>query len=234
MPELGTLGSVRGALSNERPYRDLRNVGAKYPFERSHRFGGIQLNSGHGDDSPLSCSAADSSEKARIGRDLFSRSGDDRPAAKPATPLLSLRWTLSAHGACVWAQTPGLNGSRLFPATAPWVSAGLRWWRRDVCADSGALLRQALATIRRRTKCTRSVATLKGDCQQCLRLRVDGIIFIARRCAGSAQSISYVRSQLCEMCLKDGRINAATIADHIERHRVISKNSSSASFSRFV
>jgi hypothetical protein len=62
----------------------------------------------------------------------------------------------------VWARTPGLNGSRLFPATAPWVSAGLRWWRRDVCADSGALLRQALATIRRRTKCTRSVATLKG------------------------------------------------------------------------
>ena len=24
MPELGSLGSVRGALSNERPYRDLR------------------------------------------------------------------------------------------------------------------------------------------------------------------------------------------------------------------
>jgi hypothetical protein len=26
-------GSVRGALSNERPYRDLRNVVANYPFE---------------------------------------------------------------------------------------------------------------------------------------------------------------------------------------------------------
>ena len=35
MPELGPYGSVRGALSNERPYRDLRNVVAKYPFERS-------------------------------------------------------------------------------------------------------------------------------------------------------------------------------------------------------
>jgi hypothetical protein len=34
---LGPYGSVRGALSNERPYRDLRNVVANYPFERSHR-----------------------------------------------------------------------------------------------------------------------------------------------------------------------------------------------------
>ena len=41
MPEWGPLGSVRGALSNERPYRDLRNVGANYPFESSHRFPGI-------------------------------------------------------------------------------------------------------------------------------------------------------------------------------------------------
>jgi hypothetical protein len=31
---LGTLGSVRGALSNERPYRDLRYVVTKYPFTR--------------------------------------------------------------------------------------------------------------------------------------------------------------------------------------------------------
>jgi hypothetical protein len=38
MPELGPYGSVRGALSNERPYRDLRNVGAKYLFETSRRF----------------------------------------------------------------------------------------------------------------------------------------------------------------------------------------------------
>jgi hypothetical protein len=32
MPELGPYGSVRGALSNERPYRDLRNVEANYPL----------------------------------------------------------------------------------------------------------------------------------------------------------------------------------------------------------
>jgi hypothetical protein len=55
MPELGPYGSVRGALSNERPYRDLRNVVANYPFERSHGFPGIQPNSGLGDYSPLSC-----------------------------------------------------------------------------------------------------------------------------------------------------------------------------------
>src|SRR5262249_6527517 len=32
VPEWGPLGSVRGALSNERPYRDLRNVVPKYPL----------------------------------------------------------------------------------------------------------------------------------------------------------------------------------------------------------
>src|SRR5436190_5422850 len=55
MPELGPYGSVRGALSNERPYRDLRNVVANYPFESSRRFPGSQPNSGHGDHSRFSC-----------------------------------------------------------------------------------------------------------------------------------------------------------------------------------
>ena len=55
MPEWGPLGSVRGALSNERPYRDLRNVVAKYPFERWHRFPVIRPNSGHRDYSRSSC-----------------------------------------------------------------------------------------------------------------------------------------------------------------------------------
>ena len=35
MPELGPYGSVRGALSNERPYRDLRNPCASHVFEMS-------------------------------------------------------------------------------------------------------------------------------------------------------------------------------------------------------
>jgi len=59
MPELGPYGSVRGALSNERPYRDLRNVVANYPFENSRRFAGNQSNSGQGDHSRLSCNAGD-------------------------------------------------------------------------------------------------------------------------------------------------------------------------------
>ena len=38
---------------------ELRNVGAKYPFERSHRFLGIQPNSCHRDCSRLSCGVRD-------------------------------------------------------------------------------------------------------------------------------------------------------------------------------
>src|SRR5262249_6921120 len=49
VPEWGPLGSVRGALSNERPYRDLRNVVANYALEKSRRFAGNQPNSGHGE-----------------------------------------------------------------------------------------------------------------------------------------------------------------------------------------
>ena len=71
MPELGPYGSVRGALSNERPYRDLRNVDANYPFERSHRFAGIQPNSGFGDYSRLSCGVGDT----QLGRRPGSRQG---------------------------------------------------------------------------------------------------------------------------------------------------------------
>src|SRR5438552_4914173 len=36
---------------------EIRNVEANYPFERLHRFAGIQPNSGFGDHSRLSCSA---------------------------------------------------------------------------------------------------------------------------------------------------------------------------------
>ena len=103
---------------------ELRNVEANYPFESSRGFPGSEPNSGPGDQSRLSCNAGDTqlggwvlpgssasvlhgcwpscgvAEKARIGRDLF-RSEDDPPAAKPATPLLSLRWTFRAKRACV-------------------------------------------------------------------------------------------------------------------------------------
>src|SRR6516225_815348 len=146
MPELGPYGSVRGALSNERPYRDLRNVVANYPFESSRGFPGSEPNSGPGDQSRLSCSAGHKqlggwvlpgssasvlhgrwpscgvAEKARIGRDLF-RSEDDPPAAKPATPLLSLRWTFRAKRACV--VITDAEPDRLAPLTPP-APMGLR------------------------------------------------------------------------------------------------------------
>src|SRR5262249_23927330 len=124
---------------------ELRNVVANYPFERSHRFAGIQPNSGPRDHSRLSCSAGIRSSglgsagifskrsartlaiirRRREGtnwRDLF-RSEDDPPAARPATPLLSLRWTLRAKRACV--VITDAEPDRLAPLTPP-APIGLR------------------------------------------------------------------------------------------------------------
>ena len=75
MPELGLYGSVRGALSNERPYRDLRNVGANYPFENSRGFPGSEPNSGQGDHSRLSCSAGIRSSRLGSAGIFSKRSG---------------------------------------------------------------------------------------------------------------------------------------------------------------
>src|SRR6516164_513367 len=125
---------------------ELRNVVANYPFEKSRRFGGIQPNSGPGDHSHLSYGAGDTqleagfyrgspasvlhgrcpscgvAEKIRIGRDLF-RSEDDPAAAKPATPLRSLRWTFRAKRACV--VITDAEPDRLAPLTPP-APMGLR------------------------------------------------------------------------------------------------------------
>ena len=81
MPELGPYGSVRGALSNEPPYRDLRNVDANYLFERSHRFAGIKPNSGFGDYSRLSCGVRDT----QLGRRPGSRQGCLRGRHQPSS-----------------------------------------------------------------------------------------------------------------------------------------------------
>src|SRR5262245_53874443 len=85
-----------------------------------------------------SCGVA---EKARIGRDLF-RSEDDPPAAKPTTPLLSLRWTFSAKRACV--VITDAEPARLAPLT-PLAPIGLRGvWvvAARCCASPPALLRR--------------------------------------------------------------------------------------------
>jgi hypothetical protein len=130
-------------------------------------------------------------EKARIGRDLF-RSEDDQPAAKPATPLLRLRWTFRANRACV--VITDAEPARLAPLTPP-APMGLRgvWLVAARCCAEPWLPFVGV------TKCHSIGRYTEGDCQQCLRLRVDGISFIARRCGGTAQSISYVRSH-CARC----------------------------------
>src|SRR6516165_387624 len=144
---LGHAGGREAGHSNipQRPHclaghvrLELRNVVANYPFESSRGFPGSEPNSGHGDHSRLSCSSGLGSaglfskrsarwpscgvaEKARIG-DLF-RSEDDPPAAKPATPLRSLRWTFRAKRACV--VITDAEPDRLAPLTPP-APMGLR------------------------------------------------------------------------------------------------------------
>src|SRR5437899_6522225 len=124
---------------------ELRNVVANYPFESSRGFPGSEPNSGHGDQSRLSCSAGIRSSglgsagvfSKRSARTLAitrrRREGTNWPrslsirngpaAAKPATPLLSLRWTLRAKRACV--VITDAEPDRLAPLTPP-APMGLR------------------------------------------------------------------------------------------------------------
>ena len=59
---------------------ELRNVDPNYPFERSHRFAGIQPNSGFGDYSRLSCGVGD--RAARAGS--LARAACQHRRARPA------------------------------------------------------------------------------------------------------------------------------------------------------
>jgi hypothetical protein len=56
---------------------ELRNVVANYPFQRSHRFPGIEPNSGHRDYSRLSCGVGE----ARLGPSPSGRRGRQRSVA---------------------------------------------------------------------------------------------------------------------------------------------------------
>jgi hypothetical protein len=95
---------------------ELRNVGANYPFEKSHRFAGIQPNSSHRDHSRLSCSVAATqlglvcphgrwsiAEMARIAahegpkRDFIAVADTytvigSRPDARPRRPQTAFAW----------------------------------------------------------------------------------------------------------------------------------------------
>jgi len=105
---------------------ELRNVVANYAFEKSRRFAGNQPNSGHGDHSRLSCGAGDTqlgpgSQHPAPSRTRWSK--DNPAAAKPATPLRSLRWTFRAKRACV--VITDAEPDRLAPLTPP-APIGLR------------------------------------------------------------------------------------------------------------
>ena len=105
---------------------ELRNVVANYAFEKSRRFAGNQPNSGHGDHSRLSCGAGDTQlgpdgQHPEPSRTRWSK--DDPAAAKPATPLRSLRWTFRAKKACV--VITDAEPDRLAPLTPP-APMGLR------------------------------------------------------------------------------------------------------------
>src|SRR6266446_2936681 len=75
---MSTLGMSRDFLQMGRTPRrpdcvagqtglELRNVAANYPFERSHRFAGIQPNSGDRDYSPFSCAAGTGAARVPVG-----------------------------------------------------------------------------------------------------------------------------------------------------------------------
>ena len=70
------LKSIKKSIDSDHGiYRDLRNVGANYPFERSHRFAGIQANSGDAERSRLSCEVGDTQlgPNARISAECVAR-----------------------------------------------------------------------------------------------------------------------------------------------------------------
>ena len=73
---------------------ELRNVDANYPFERSHRFAGIQPNSGFGDYSRLSCGVGDT----QLGRRPGSRQGCLRGRHQPSSRGFPGSEPNSGHG----------------------------------------------------------------------------------------------------------------------------------------
>src|SRR5438445_1732835 len=107
VPEWGPLGSVWGALSNERPYRDLRNVVANYPSESSRGFPGSEPNSGHGDHTRLSCSAGDKQLGAGFCGDLQQRSAP----TLPPPPSIAISSSRSRPGTVYRRFTHGVTSS---------------------------------------------------------------------------------------------------------------------------
>jgi hypothetical protein len=71
-----------GMLAGRDPTAWPQNVGAKYPFERSHRFAGIQPDSSHRDYLRLSCAVGET-QLGRVARlcSWFWPGKDGKPSA---------------------------------------------------------------------------------------------------------------------------------------------------------
>jgi hypothetical protein len=150
----------------------LRNVVGNYPFASSHRSGGpaeftpqrplafeLQRRGSQLGAWVLPGSSAsalqgrwpsfDVAKKARIDRDLFFRSEDHRPAAKPATPLLSLRWTFRAKRACVVITDADLTGLLLSARHADGLSSLFTLERTYPVQEHPVALEQAQRAIQK-------------------------------------------------------------------------------------
>ncbi len=107
--------SCRGAGATSSPQRpdcvaghvrfELRNVAANYPFERSHKFPGIQPNSGRRDYSRLSCgvaacpSASVRESQRRRGRRALAGERSKRSGSL-AVPPHTLSWREKSSAKC--------------------------------------------------------------------------------------------------------------------------------------
>src|SRR5215831_1797051 len=92
---------------------------------------------------------------------IFGRSRDDPAAAKTATPLLTLRWTLSAKRACLVVTDSKPDGFAPLPRQRLWASAGFRWWRRDVAPTPA---RCCAETVERSFACPSANLRTPGRC----------------------------------------------------------------------
>jgi hypothetical protein len=90
---------------------ELRNVVANYPFERSHRFAGIQPNLGHRDYSRLSCGVS----SGGIDREQGIGKGGNR---RLRTVMVELAWLWTryqpaAAQVCWFRERVGSTGRRV-------------------------------------------------------------------------------------------------------------------------
>jgi hypothetical protein len=105
-----------------------RNVDTNYPFERSHRFAGIQPNLGFGDYSRLSCRVGDTQLGRRPGSRQGCLRGRHQPSSREPDSRYCACWRLAgmnrmpwraflianAAGGIIWAAVFGLGDDGRF------------------------------------------------------------------------------------------------------------------------